>query len=437
MKSFLVKAPKKFSGTAEIPGDKSVSHRAVMISSISEGEVKISNFLRSEDCMRTVKCFADMGLDIEETSNGLMVRGRGLFGLRSPSDILYAGNSGTTIRLILGILAGQPFEAIITGDESIKRRPMRRVAEPLKLMGAKIEGSHGGEFAPLTIRGGELKPIDYEPPVPSAQVKSAILLAALFAEGTTHVTEKVPTRDHTERMLEHFGAKIGTSGGRISVTGRGKLKASSVYVPSDTSSAAYVIAAALLLPGSDVLLKDIGVNPGRTGILDVLHRMGAQLEVSNERMISGEPIADIRVRHSKLKGVEIGGSIIPRVIDELPVIALIATQAEGDTKISDAAELRVKESDRIAAAASEFAKLGAHITEMPDGMIIKGGTPLKGGACESRGDHRIAMSCAVGGLISSSETAIQDVDCVETSFPGFSGLMNEISGSRAVVLKEE
>ena len=437
MSSFLVKAPKKFSGTAKLPGDKSISHRAVMISSISEGDVVISNFLRSEDCMRTVKCFEDMGIDIEKAANGLTVKGRGLFGLRSPNDILYAGNSGTTIRLILGILAGQPFEAVITGDESIKRRPMRRVAEPLKLMGAKIEGAHGGEFAPLTIHGGALRSIEYELPVPSAQVKSAILLAALFAEGATSVTEVVPTRDHTERMLEHFGAKIRTEGGSVFVAGRGKLKASVVDIPSDISSAAYVIAAALLLPGSDVLLKDIGVNPGRTGILDVLHRMGAFLEVSNERMISGEPIADIRVKHSKLNGIEIGGSIIPRVIDELPIIALIATRAEGDTKIIGAGELRVKESDRIAAVAGEFAKLGAHITELPDGMIIKGGTTLKGGTCESCGDHRIAMSCVVGALTAGLETTINDVDCVDTSFPGFSDLMNDLAGSKSIILKEE
>ena len=432
MKSFTITPPSSFSGETAVPGDKSISHRAVMVSSISKGRARISNFLTSEDCMRTVVCFKNMGIDINESSGGLIVEGRGLSGLKPPSGILYVGNSGTTIRLLLGILAGQPFKATLTGDESIGRRPMKRVMEPLQMMGASITGRDGGDHTPITVQGGKLKPIEYDMPVASAQVKSAILFAGLFASGTTLVRESVPTRDHTERMLVHCGARIERRAGSISISGRHELAAQPIEVPGDISSASFIMAAACLIPGSDVFIRNVGVNPGRTGILDVLHRMGADIEVSDERMISGEPIADIRVKHSTLKGIKLSGAIIPRIIDEIPIIALLATQASGGTEISGAQELRVKESDRIATISSEFHKFGADIKALPDGLVIKGGRGLKGAECKSYGDHRIAMVCAIAGLIAKGATKIEDVDCVETSFPGFSGIINKLAQTKCI-----
>lgn len=434
MKSFKIAPSSPLLGEIKVPGDKSISHRAVMLASLSEDKVEIANFLPSEDSMRSVKCMSDLGVEIVSKANGLTVSGRGLLGLRPPKDILYAGNSGTTIRLMLGILAGQPFKTTITGDESIMRRPMGRVVEPLKLMGAKISGKDNGNLAPISVEGAHLKAIKYELPVASAQVKSAILLAALFAPGETTVIEKTPTRDHTERMLEAFGVSLKRYGESISLRGGQTLKADSLQIPSDISSAAYVIAAALLIKGSNVLIRDVGVNPGRTGIIDVLHRMGAAVEVTNERMMSGEPIADIRVSYSSLKGVEISGSIIPRLIDEIPIIALLSASASGETVIKDAKELRVKESDRIATLSSELRKFGAEIKELPDGMIIKGGEKLTGAKAKSFGDHRIAMTCAIAGLAATGETSVEDVECVETSFPGFAQALNGLSGAKRINL---
>jgi 3-phosphoshikimate 1-carboxyvinyltransferase len=424
MSSFKVNSSAPLLGDARLPGDKSISHRSIMISSLSHGDVSVSNFLASEDCLRTVECMRSMGVKIDKDGTDLKISGKGLFSLKQPGDILYVGNSGTTIRLLLGILAGQSFKATITGDKSILKRPMDRVAAPLKMMGAKIEGSDSGKYAPLTISGGSLKAIEYSLPVASAQVKSAVLLAGLYASGRTVVVEKTPTRDHTERMLEHFGAKIERSGQKISIAGGSPLGADSISIPSDISSAAFVMVAASLIPGSDVIIRSVGVNPGRTGIIDVLHRMGANIEVSSERIVSGEPVADIRIRHSRLKGIEISGSEIPRVIDEIPIIALAAALAEGNTVIRDAAELRVKESDRIRTTASELKKFGAEVVEKKDGMMIKGGAKLKGADCESSGDHRIAMMCVVAGLVAGGCTKIDNVECVETSFPGFATLFN-------------
>lgn len=426
MKSFVVVPSSSLSGSAVLPGDKSVSHRAVMVSSISEGKVFVSNFLYSEDCLRTVECMRNLGVVIDEAPGGLNIKGVGLKGLTKPRDILYAGNSGTTIRLLMGILAGQKFSATLTGDDSIKKRPMDRVTKPLTMMGAGIEGREGGKYAPITVHGGKIRAIEYQMPVASAQVKSAILLAGLFADGKTTVIEKVPTRDHTERMLEHFGADIKTDGNRISIMGGSKLQAKTIDVPSDISSAAFVMVAASLIEGSDVVIKNVGVNPGRTGIIDVLHRMGAAIEVFNESIASGEPVADIKVRASRLKGIELSGGIIPRIIDEIPIIALAACLADGETVIRDAEELRVKESDRIANIAKEMGALGAKIKELPDGIIIKGGANLKGSKCESSGDHRIAMMCAVAGLLSSGRTTVEDVECVDTSFPKFAEIMNDL-----------
>jgi 3-phosphoshikimate 1-carboxyvinyltransferase len=432
MRSFQISSPESLSGKTHLPGDKSISHRAVMISSISEGMVTVSNFLHSEDCMRTVECMRGLGVEISESPAGLTIRGVGLSGLKSPKDILFVGNSGTTIRLLLGILAGQQFKTTITGDESIKRRPMGRVVEPLKLMGAKVSGREKGALAPITIEGKSLKPIEYELPIASAQVKSAILLAGLYSTGKTRIIEKIKTRDHTERMLEHFGAKIEVGDGKISIEGGARLNAESIDVPSDISSAAYVLVAAALIPGSDVTLTGVGVNPGRTGIIDVLHRMGANMEISSERIVSGEPVADIRVRHSRLRAIEIGGNIIPRLIDEIPIIALAATQAEGETVIRGAGELRVKESDRITTTSRELKRLGANIRELRDGMVIRGGVKLKGGLTQSYGDHRVAMTCAIAGLLASSGVRVQNIDCVYTSFPVFDKFLNELSGGESV-----
>jgi 3-phosphoshikimate 1-carboxyvinyltransferase len=435
MKSFRASRSPRLSGEITIPGDKSISHRAVMLSSLSEGEVKISNFLRSDDCLRTAACMRSMGIDISEVKSSLTVRGRGLAGLKKPADILYVGNSGTSIRLLLGILAGQPFDSTITGDDSIKKRPMDRVVKPLLSMGAKIVGRDNNEFAPLKVHASRLKGIEYEMPVASAQVKSAILLAGLFAEGKTTVTEKVATRDHTERMLEHFGVKIERKNGTISIHGGNRLKATSIDVPSDISSAAFLMVAAALIPGSDIVMRNVGVNPGRTGIIEVLHRMGALLEVFNENIVSGEPVADIRVRHSQLRGVELSGDIIPRIIDEIPAIALAGTLAQGETVIKDAAELRVKESDRISTTVSQLKKFGAKISATAEGMKIEGVKKLTAAQCESSGDHRIAMMCAVAGLLADGTTEIKDVDCVETSFPGFAEVFAKAAGKKCLEVK--
>jgi len=342
------------------------------------------------------------------------------------------GNSGTTIRLILGILAGQPFTATVAGDESIRRRPMARVVEPLKKMGAKIHGRQKDTLAPLTITGGGLRPIRYAPTVASAQVKSSILLAGLYASGVTTVVEKAPTRDHTERMLEYFGANIKKEGLSVSIEGNSFLRAGEVTVPGDISSASYLLAAALMVPDSEILIRAVGMNPGRTGIIDVLHRMGADFEVLSETIISNEPVADIKVRTSKLRGVELSGDIIPRMIDEIPVIAVLASQAQGRTVIKGARELRLKESDRISTMTNGLKRMGAKIKELPDGFVIDGGVKLKGARCRSYKDHRVAMALTIAGLACQGETLIEDVDCVETSFPGFAQVLSKLSAQKFI-----
>lgn len=404
-----------------VPGDKSISHRAVMLGALASGETVIRNYLASADCLATIDCFRKLGIKISVAAGELRVAGQGLAGLKEPKEMLYVGNSGTTIRLISGILAGQSFTTEITGDASIRRRPMGRIAQPLKMMNASIEGveREGEIYAPLRIFGGSLEPIFYELPVASAQVKSAVLLAGLFANGETSVLEKNQSRDHTERMFEHFGAKIKIVGLQSSVEGRHEFAGSEVDVPGDISSAAYFMVAGLILPQAEITLREIGVNPTRTGIIDVLHRMGANISVENERIVSGEPRAEIVVQSSRLKGIKISGEIIPRLIDEIPIIALAATQADGTTEIRGARELRVKESDRIKTVAAELRKMGARIEELDDGLIIHGPTKLKGAEIESYGDHRIAMAAAIAGLITDGETRVDDTACIETSFPGF------------------
>jgi 3-phosphoshikimate 1-carboxyvinyltransferase len=433
MKKYIVNQAKQLKGHVRVPGDKSISHRAVMIGSIGKGDTKIENFLRADDCMRTIECFRKMGIEIDFEDGTVTVKGKGLLGLHEPTDVFDVGNSGTTIRLLTGILAGQKFHATLTGDETIRRRPMGRVIEPLKKMGAVIHGRQRDTLSPLTIIGKELKGITYEMPVVSAQVKSAVLLAGLYARGTTTVIEKEPTRDHTERMLEYFGAAIKREDKKISVEGGNEFNGKKVFVPGDISSASFLMVAASIIPGSEVLIRDVGVNPGRTGIIDVLHRMGANIEIMNERILSNEPLADISIKYSELNAVELNGSIIPRIIDEIPVIAVAATQAKGKTVIKGAEELRFKESDRINTTVHELKRLGANIEESRDGIIIYGPTKLKKGICQSYGDHRIAMISVIAGLAASGQTIVEKVECIETSFPAFSAVINSLSGSPLIM----
>ena len=416
-----VRASGPLRGRMRIPGDKSISHRALLLGAIAEGATKVENFLPAADCLATLACVQALGIEVERPSEGeLIVRGRGLHGLREPSDILDCRGSGTTMRLLAGILAGQPFYSVLTGNEQLRRRPMGRIAEPLRRMGAIVLGREGGRLPPLTIRGGGLRGIDYALPVASAQVKSAILLAGLFAEGPTTVREPGPARDHTERMLTAQGAKIEVRGMAVTLYPGGELAGLDVAVPGDFSSAAFFIAAACLVPGSELAIEGVGVNPTRTGFLEVLRAMGAEVVLEERRERGGEPVADIVVQHGGgLRGVEVGGEIVPRMIDEFPILAVVATQAEGETVVRDAAELRVKETDRIAAIVSELRKLGAHIEERPDGFVVEGPTRLVGARVDSHGDHRLAMSLAVAGLVAEGETIIEGAECIGDSFPGF------------------
>jgi 3-phosphoshikimate 1-carboxyvinyltransferase len=407
-------------GEISVPGDKSISHRAIILGSLAHGETTVKGFLSSEDCRNTARAFLRMGVSIcWPAPDTLIIHGAGPNGLKEPGEIIDVGNSGTSIRLLSGVLSGQPFYSVITGDESIRRRPMKRIVEPLMEMGALIYGREGGNKAPLTIVGGDLFPISYKSPVASAQVKSAILLAGLFAEGETSVTEPTLSRNHSELMLRAFGADIRSEGTTATVVGRPELQAQEVQVPGDISSAAFWLVAGLMMPDSELIVKDVGINPTRTGILDVLKAMGGDITISNERVWIGEPVADITVRSSELKGTEIRGELIPRLLDEIPIIAVAASVASGDTIVADAQELRVKESDRIATVASELAKFGAKIDETPDGMVIHGVENLTGADCDSHGDHRIAMSCAIAGLLADGETVIHGTECVGTSYPGF------------------
>lgn len=416
----IINPVKKLSGEIQVPGDKSISHRAVMLGALAQGTTEIENFLMGEDCLATVSCFKAMGVKIEGLEKErLIIEGVGLEGLKEPNDILDAGNSGTTTRLLMGILAGQPFSSILTGDQSLKGRPMARVTKPLTEMGAKFIGRDHNNLLPLAIRGGKLKPLKYNSQVASAQVKSAVLLAGLFAEGETSVTEPTVSRDHTERMLRALGAEVIREGTTVKLKGRPELHGATIKVPGDISSAAFIIVAAAIIPGSDVTIKGVGLNPTRDGILEVMRNMGAQVEIHNFREQSGEPVADIRVRGGKLKGTEICGSLIPRLIDEIPVLAVAAACAQGTTVIKDAAELKVKESNRITSVVRELGKLGAAIEELPDGMVINGGRELTGARCQSLGDHRIAMAAAVAGLVARGETVVEGAECIPVSYPGF------------------
>jgi 3-phosphoshikimate 1-carboxyvinyltransferase len=417
-------------GAVRVPGDKSISHRSLLLGSLAGGPSHISGFLPSADCLATLGCLRDLGVDVDVHAGAsgpeamLTVHGVGLRGLLAPRGLLDCSRSGTTMRLLAGILAGQSFDSSLSGDEQLLRRPMRRIADPLARMGADIETVDG--HGPLTIRGHELHGHDHTLQVASAQVKSALLLAGLYADGPTIVRQPGPARDHTERMLSAMGADVRICGLTASLHPTAALGPLSLHVPGDISSAAFPIAAALLVPASEITFLDLGVNPTRTGFLDVLHRMGADITIEDERTQAGEPVARVTARASDLHGVEVGGETVVRMIDEFPALAVVATQSHGTTVVRDAAELRVKETDRIATTVAELQALGARIEPLPDGFVVEGPTLLQGGTVDSHGDHRLAMALAVAGLVAQGEVTIQGANCIGDSFPGFVDLMRSI-----------
>lgn len=413
-------------GEITVPGDKSISHRAVMLGALANGTTHITGFLMGEDCLSTIDCFRKMGVSIDVSDKEVVVEGVGLHGLTAPECELYTGNSGTTTRLLSGILAGQSFTSTMNGDATIQRRPMGRVMKPLREMGASIEGKDDN-FCPLTMHPSELHGIEYRLPVASAQLKSAILLAGLYAEGQTTVIEPAPSRDHTERMFRALGVEIETNGNVITLNPPEDLHAVDIAVPSDISSAAYFLVAGAIVPGSELTIKNVGVNPTRTGIIDVLRDMGADITESNFRE-EGEPVCDLTVRYSRLHGTEIGGAIIPRLIDELPVIAVAAAFAEGETVIRDAQELKVKESNRIASMVAELSKAGVDVEETDDGMIVRGGEKPHGASFETYKDHRIAMSLAILGLAAEGASRIDEPEVVAISYPDFFGTIEKLGG---------
>lgn len=419
-------------GEITVPGDKSISHRAVMFGALSEGKTEIINFLQGADCLSTIGCFRRLGIEIENKNHIITIQGKGLDGLCAPSGVLDTGNSGTTTRLISGILSAQPFTSTLTGDASIQTRPMKRIIEPLSLMGAHIESLHHNGCAPLLIEGQPLKGIHYHSKVASAQVKSAILLAGLYADGETSVTEPTLSRNHSELMLRSFGADIKTDGNTATIIPRPRLTGQKINVPGDISSAAYFIAAGLLVPGSDILIRNVGINPTRAGILKVAKAMGGHICLLNENL-DGEPTADLHITYSPLHGTVIGGEIIPTLIDELPIIAIMAAAAEGTTIIKDAAELKVKESNRIDVMVQNLSAMDCSVTATEDGMIIEGKTPgvlpLKGALIHTHADHRIAMSFAIAALIAQGETEIPDSGCVSISYPSFYSDLHSLSES--------
>ncbi len=413
-----IRAAKRLQGMARMPGDKSISHRYAMLAAIAEARSEIHYFATSADCASTLACLEKLGGKIERKDSLVTVEGAGASGLRAPHTRLDAGNSGSTMRMLAGILAGQPFHSAIGGDASLSRRPMRRIIEPLTRMGARIEASPGG-LPPLEIEGGRLKPIRYELPVASAQVKSAVLLAGLFAEGETQVIEPARTRDHTEIALEHMGAEITREGNTIALRGPARLQGGKLFVPGDISSAAFFLCAALLVPESNLMIQNVGLNPTRTAILDVLAGMGGQIHISNLESLNGELVGDLHAESSPLKGGEIPRAFVPQLIDELPVLSVLGTQTEEGVWFHGAEELRVKESDRIAAIAGNLRRMGADVEEFPDGLRVGGRQALRGAEIDPQGDHRIAMAFAVAGLVASGVTAIGDFECARISFPSF------------------
>lgn len=424
MADILIKPARALEGIITVPGDKSISHRALILAAMADGESSIYGLSDARDVTSTRRCLQDLGIKISVTKKRVIVHGKGKYGFQAAKKILDAGNSGTSIRLLAGVVAAQPFVTTLTGDESLRQRPMRRVIEPLEQMGAQIESD--GYKAPLVIHGGVLHSIDYASTIASAQVKSCILLAGLYANGTTRVTEPSPSRDHTERMLEAFGVKAQFSQGGAGVKGPADLHACDIQVPGDLSSAAFFLVAASLLATSEITVRQVSINPTRMGIHDALLAMGASIQKSPESLLQGEPRADLTARSSRLHSATLAGSMIPRIIDEIPVLAVAATQAHGTTVIRDAGELRLKESDRITATTRNLAAMGANVRETKDGMVITGPTPLHGAEIESYQDHRIAMAFAIAGLIAEGETLIKDGDCTDISFPAFYGLVDQV-----------
>lgn len=430
MSNLIIRPSGPLRGRITVPGDKSITHRALMLAALADGETRVRGWVPAEVCLATLRCMRALGAEVEEVASAtgatsdLCVQGHGLQGLREPEDVLHCAGSGTTIRLLAGLLAGQPFTSVLTGTEPLRRRPMGRVAEPLRQMGATVLGRDGGNLPPLTIRGGNLRAIEYRLPVASAQVKSAILLAALFAGGETILHEPGPSRDHTERMLRWFGVQVESDGLSVRLTGGQRLSppdsGETLSVPADFSSAAFPLVAGAIVSGSDVVLDAVGVNPTRTGLYDLLAAMGAVMQMTDERRkTKGEPIADIAVRGSQLRAAEAAGDLIVRAIDEFPIFAVAATQAEGVTVIREAQELRVKESDRIASVAAELRKMGADVEERPDGMIVAGPTRLRGTVVECHRDHRLAMALAVAGLVAEGESIVRGAEAIGDSFPNF------------------
>ena len=424
---------RRLAGRVVVPGDKSISHRAALFGALASGRTEITGFLEGEDCLATLKAVRALGAEVTRKGSGhYLVDGTGLDGLTEPEDVIDCGNSGTGARLLVGVLAGQPFWTVLTGDESLRSRPMDRVAEPLRRMGATVVGRREGSRLPLAVRGTRpLKALTYASPVASAQVKTALLLAGLWADGPVTVREPTLSRDHTERMLSGFGARIETGPQGITLTPGAPLTGQPVSVPGDISSAAFFLVAAAAMPDADVTVAHVGTNPTRTGVLEVLEAMGAAIraETPGGPGSAAEPAADLVVRGGRLRGTGIGGAVIPRLIDEVPILAVAAALAEGPTEVRDAAELRVKESDRIRAIASELGRMGVTIAERPDGLRIEGGARLRGARVHSGGDHRMAMSLVIAGLLADGETVVEDTDCIATSFPGFLNAVNHLAGS--------
>lgn len=415
-------------GTIEIPSDKSLSHRAVILGSICNGKLHVKNFSSSADCRSTVSILQKLGIEIEYLTGGtLLIHGKGLKGFKEPKDILDAGNSGTTLRIMLGILSGQSFYSVLTGDHSLKKRPMGRVIQPLTMMGSQILARENNTVAPITVRGGILHPIEYKMPIASAQVKSSIMLAGLYANGITTIIEPAKSRDHTERLLKYLGANIDVNGLKVSIEGQTELSPKEIKIPGDISSASFFIVAATIIDGSELTLTNVGINPTRSGLLSVLKKMGADITISNEREVCGEPVGDITVRSAKLRGMEISGEIIPTLIDEVPIIAVAASLAEGTTVIKDAQDLRNKESDRLSAITNELKAMGVDIEEMADGLIINGSDRIEGDCiCKSHDDHRIAMAITIASLAAKFPVTIKNAGWIKISFPEFSTILNKL-----------
>lgn len=429
MRELRVRSGAALRGQLAVPGDKSISHRTLLLGAIAAGVSRVEGFVPAADCLATLGVVRALGVEVEElTPSTLLVHGRGLRGLREAGDVLDCGRSGTAMRLMAGILSGQPFFSILSGDAQLRGRPMSRIVDPLRLMGATLLGRDGGRRPPLAIQGGHLAGIDYRLPVASAQVKSALLLAGLYAGSPTTLRQPGPSRDHTERMLQAMGCDLWQEGHDLILAPAQPPRALDVHVPGDFSSAAFLIVAATLAPGSEVNLEGVGVNPTRTGLLDVLRAMGARVLVHDTRSVGGEPVADLAVCAAELRGTVVGGDLVVRAIDEFPVLAVAASQAQGETIVRDAAELRVKETDRIATTVEELRRLGAAIESRPDGFVVHGPTPLKGGRVDSHGDHRLAMALTVAGLIAAGETVVQGADSIGDSFPGFEAALALLGG---------